>query len=229
MIENRAAHTVDMRGTAEEKFVLRIKKLYQKALNSVNGQKNNASGQIQYRIETLPDGEEITVIDTEQDVFDGKPVQTYSAIARKVLLEKFKGQVLPLGENDLVRFKAKQAEEYTYPSNPIDVHTLEYEGKMRAAPELNNLFDTAEYSHWAKDQKNHAVATLGFDYYKVKFIAGGHLFDGFVNIANLEKGRLFYDITKIKEIPASSGKYATLLAQSTSTFGNLNNISISKQ
>lgn len=48
MIENRAAHTVDMRGTAEEKFVLRIKKLYQKALNSVNGQKNNASGETQY-------------------------------------------------------------------------------------------------------------------------------------------------------------------------------------
>ena len=220
---------VKLRGTAEEKFILRTEKLYQKALNSVNGQKNNASGETQYRIETLPDGEKITVIDTEQDVFDGKPVQTYSAIARKVLLEKFKGQVLPLGENDLVRFKAKQAGEYTYPSNPIDVHTLEYEGKMRAAPELNNLLATAEYSHWAKDQKNHAVATLGFDYYKVKFIAGGHLFEGLVNIANSEKGRLFYDITKIKEIPASSGKYATLLAQSTSTFGNLNNISISQQ
>ena len=220
---------VKLRGTAEEKFILRTEKLYQKALNSVNGQKNNASGETQYRIETLPDGEKITVIDTEQDVFDGKPVQTYSAIARKVLLEKFKGQVLPLGENDLVRFKAKQAGEYTYPSNPIDVHTLEYEGKMRAAPELNNLLATAEYSHWAKDQKNHAVATLGFDYYKVKFIAGGHLFEGLVNIANSEKGRLFYDITKIKEIPASSGKYATLSAQSTSTFGNLNNISISQQ
>ena len=220
---------VKLRGTAEEKFILRTEKLYQKALNSVNGQKNNASGETQYRIETLPDGEKITVIDTEQDVFDGKPVQTYSVIARKVLLEKFKGQVLPLGENDLVRFKAKQAGEYTYPSNPIDVHTLEYEGKMRAAPELNNLLATAEYSHWAKDQKNHAVATLGFDYYKVKFIAGGHLFEGLVNIANSEKGRLFYDITKIKEIPASSGKYATLLAQSTSTFGNLNNISISQQ
>lgn len=169
------------------------------------------------------------MIDTDQDVFDGKPVQTYSAIARKLLLEKFKGQVLPLGENDLVRFQARQAGEYTYPLNPIDVHTLEYEGKMRAAPELNNLLATAEYSHWAKDQKNHAVATLGFDYYKVKFIAGGHLFEGLVNIANSEKGRLFYDITKIKEIPASSGKYATLLAQSTSTFGNLNNNSILQQ
>ena len=39
---------VKLRGTAEEKFILRTEKLYQKALNSVNGQKNNASGETQY-------------------------------------------------------------------------------------------------------------------------------------------------------------------------------------
>ena len=177
-------------------------------------------------IRTLPDGEKVTVIDTDQDRFEGVPVSAYSAVARRILLEKFKGQVLPLGENDLARFKAKQSGEYAYPSKPLDVHSVEYEAKMRAAAELDNLLETAEYSHWAKDQKHHPEATLGFDYYKVKFAAGGHLFEGLANIANSEKGRILYDITKIKEIPASSGKYATLLAQSTSTFGNLNNDSI---
>lgn len=177
-------------------------------------------------IRTLPDGERVTVIDTDQDRFEGVPVSAYSAVARRILLEKFKGQVLPLGENDLARFKAKQSGEYAYPSKPLDVHSVEYEAKMRAAAELDNLLETAEYSHWEKDKKHHPEATLGFDYYKVKFAAGGHLFEGLANIANSENGRILYDITKIKEIPASSGKYATLLAQSTSTFGNLNNDSI---
>lgn len=97
---------------------------------------------------------------------------------------------------------------------------------MRAASEFSNLLETAEYSHWANDTKNHPEATLGFDYYKVKFIVGGHVFEGLVNIANSENGRIFYDITKIKEIPDTSGKYATVVAQSTSAFGDLTNDSI---
>lgn len=177
-------------------------------------------------IRTLPDGEKVTVIDTDQDRFEGIPVSAYSAVARRILLEKFKGQVLPLGENDLARFRGKQAGEYAYPRTRYAVNSVEYKAKMRAAAELDNLLETAEYSHWAKDQKHHPEATLGFDYYKVKFAAGGHLFEGLANIANSENGRILYDITKIKEIPDTSGKYATLLAQSTSTFGNLNNDSI---
>ena len=49
-----------------------------------------------------------------------------------------------------------------------------------------------------------------------------------LDISNILRNALDGNIqgTKIKEIPASSGKYATLLAQSTSTFGNLNNDSI---
>ena len=46
------------------------------------------------------------------------------------------------------------------------------------------------------------------------------------NSANIMQDAVQYNITKIKEIPDTSGKYATPLAQSTSTFGNLNNDSI---
>ena len=176
---------------------------------------------MKFSIETAPDGEKITVINQGQEAFAEKPVSSYSAIARKILLDQFKGQVLPLRERDLARFRGKQAGEYAYPSNPLDVRTNEYEAKMRAASEFSNLLETAEYSHWANDTKNHPEATLGFDYYKVKFIVGGHVFEGLVNIANSENGRIFYDITKIKEIPDTSGKYATVVAQSTSAFGDL--------
>ena len=52
---------VKLRGTAEEKFILRTEKLYQKALNSVNGQKNNASSETQYSFseQKIPSYEEL--------------------------------------------------------------------------------------------------------------------------------------------------------------------------
>ena len=143
-----------------------------------------------------------------------------------MLLENFRGQVLPLSENDLARFKSDAAGEYAYPRTQYETDSAEYSAKMRAAPELDNLLSTAEYSHWAKDNKNHPEATLGFDYYKTKFILDGHLFEGLINIANSENGRVFYDITKIKEIPASSGKYAARLARPSSTFGNLSDTTV---
>ena len=214
------------RETREEaRFLQQAERMYEKALANADGRR---TGKSQYRIETLPDGEKITVIDKSQDVFKGKPVSAYSSIARRLLLDKFKGQVLPLSDSDLARFQSRQAGEYAYPRTQYAKDSLEYEAKMRAAAELDSLLETAEYSHWAKDGKNHPEATLGFDYYRVKFAVGGHLFEGLVNIANSENGRILYDITKINEIPDTSGKYATLLAQSTSTFGNLNNDSISQ-
>ena len=67
---------------------------------------------MKFSIETAPDGEKITVINQGQEAFAEKPVSSYSAIARKILLDQFKGQVLPLRERDLARFRGKQAGEY---------------------------------------------------------------------------------------------------------------------
>ncbi|MBS7315635.1 MAG: hypothetical protein KIG74_04410, partial [Clostridiaceae bacterium] len=136
--------------------------------------------------------------------------------------------MLPLSENDLARFKSDAAGEYAYPRTQYETDSAEYSAKMRAAPELDNLLSTAEYSHWAKDNKNHPEATLGFDYYKTKFILDGHLFEGLINIANSENGRVFYDITKIKEIPDTSGKYAARLTRPSSTFGNLSDTTVTQ-
>lgn len=180
-----------------------------------------------YSIKTADDGSKYVEIDTDQHLFDNAPKKSYAAIAKRVLLERFAGQTLPLGESDLARLEANQAGEYAYPRKQYDVHSAEYAAKMRAATELDNLLETAEYSHWAKDTKNHKEATLGFDYYKTKFVVDGHSFEGLVNIANSESGRIFYDITKIEEIPDTRGKPATGMAQSASSFGNLNTNSIS--
>lgn len=196
-----------------------------RSAKAVNGGSTAANG-ISMSIETLPDGERITVIDQGQDAFAGQPVQRYPAIAKKILLDRFRGQTLPLGEYDLARLTARQAGEYAYPHVQYGADSLENKAKMRAAPELDHLLETAEYSHWAADTKNHPEAMLGFDYYTVRFAAGGHLFEGLINIANSENGRTLYDVTKIREIPDTQGKYADLLSRSTSSFGNLSDDSI---
>lgn len=181
-----------------------------------------------YSIKSTPNGDKYVEIDTDQHLFDNAPKKSYAAIARRVLLDRFAGQTLPLGENDLARLEANQTGEYAYPRKQYEIHSAEYAAKMRAATELDNLLETAEYSHWAKDTKNHKEATLGFDYYKTKFVVDGHSFEGLVNIANSESGRIFYDITKIEEIPDTRDKPATGMAQSASSFGNLDTNSISE-
>ena len=61
-----------------------------------------------------------------------------------MLLENFRGQVLPLSENDLARFKSDAAGEYAYPRTQYETDSAEYSAKMRAAPELDNLLEKAD-------------------------------------------------------------------------------------
>lgn len=182
-----------------------------------------------YRIETTEDGKRFVVIDEGQDVFKGKPRSAWAAIAKRVLLDKFAGQTLPLSDNDLARLRRAQAGEYAYPSFKLDIRSPQYEAKMKSAPELNNLLETAEYSYWAEDTKNHPEAEYGFDYYKTEFRVGDKTFEGLINIGNSRKGRIFYDITRIREIPATPASAQPLWRKSASgSQGPLSENSISK-
>lgn len=167
------------------------------------------------------DGNPVTVIKTAENRFDRAPKTAYANIAKKLIMSKYAGQTLPLGENDLVRITKASGGEYGYPSNQLDTSSKEYNAKMRASAELHNLLENSTYDHWAPDRKNHAEATLGFDYYKTVFIVDGKVFEGLINIANSENGRVFYDITNIKEVSDYTRKYVAPLARSSSTFGNL--------
>lgn len=167
------------------------------------------------------DGNPVTVIKTAENRFDRAPKTAYANIAKKLIMSKYAGQTLPLGKNDLARITKASGGEYGYPSNQLDTSSKEYNAKMRASAELHNLLENSTYDHWAPDRKNHAEATLGFDYYKTVFIVDGKVFEGLINIANSENGRVFYDITNIKEVSDYTRKYVAPLARSSSTFGNL--------
>lgn len=181
-----------------------------------------------FSIQELENGERIAVIEDGQDEFDRAKPSQYAAIAKRVIMRKFVGQTLPLATEDLARINRNAAGEYAYPSNRLEAGTTEYNAKMRASTELADLLAVSEFSHWAEDHKNHDAAELGFDYYTTKFEVDGHLFEGLINIANSNSGRTLYDVTKIREIPATSRKPATLMAQSAPTFGNLSGESVSQ-
>lgn len=163
----------------------------------------------------------IVVVDTDQNLFEGADPKSYPAIARRYIKEKFQGQVLPVGEEDAARIGPKAAGEFVYPAQ--DLPPKDRQAKLRAATELNNLLETAEYAYSAPDVKAHPhkEGSLGWDYYTTRFQLGGKTFEGTINIANSPNGRVFYDITKIREIPGSYGMPSTPVATVTPISENL--------
>lgn len=190
-------------------------------------QETRGSPEGKFSIQELENGERIAVIEDGQNEFDRAKPSQYAAIAKRVIKREFVGKTLPLGSEDLAMIPPDAAGEYAYPAQRLITKNAN-NAKMRASAELNNLLEVSEFSHWARDLKKHPEATLGFDYYTTKFEVGGHLFEGLINIANSEKGRVFYDITKIKEIPGTIEKRATPMAQSASDSGDLSGESVSQ-
>lgn len=190
-------------------------------------QETRGSPEGKFSIQELENGERIAVIEDGQNEFDRAKPSQYAAIAKRVIKREFVGKTLPLGSEDLAMIPPDAAGEYAYPAQRLIAKNAN-NAKMRASAELNNLLEVSEFSHWARDLKKHPEATLGFDYYTTKFEVGGHLFEGLISIANSEKGRVFYDITKIKEIPGTIEKRATPMAQSASDSGDLSGESVSQ-
>ena len=71
---------------------------------------------------------------------------------------------------------------------------------MRAGTELDNLLEVAQFVKHEADDGRHPDAVRGWDKYKTYFtIDGKTIFEGEISIKLLERGDLFYDITKIKD------------------------------
>ena len=204
-------------GTKQEKLVAKAEALYRDALM---GPYRSGEG-AQYSLQTNPDGTRYVQIDTDQEIFKGVPRREWPKVARRYINEHFRGKTLPLGEYDAASIKSKASGEYAYPRKPYPVESAEFAAKMRASTELDSLMEAAEYMYSADDMKNHSEATAGWDYYKVKFILGGHVFEGIINIANGENSRQFYDITKIREVPDVSTESDTSLVRPSPAFRNL--------
>lgn len=154
-----------------------------------------------FSIRTI-DGESVVVIDTDQDIFEGADVKDYPKIVRKYMLDKFQGKVFPVGTSSAF-VNRNSVNEYTFPANRRQ-GTDNKTQKMRAGTELDNLLKVGEYIRHEADDGRHPDATRGWDYYKTRFTFDGeNIYEGIISIKLIDRGDLFYDITKIENTSAA--------------------------
>lgn len=144
------------------------------------------------------DGKPIVVIDTDQDIFEGVAQKDYPKVARRYMLDKFQGNVYPVGTSNAY-VNRRSIEEYAYSANRRASQDIRAK-KMQAGTELDNLLSVAQFIGHEADDGRHPDAVRGWDKYKTYFTFDGKtIFEGEISIKLLERGDLFYDMTKIKD------------------------------
>lgn len=183
-------------GTNHEKMMAEAERMYHDALMEpfVEG---SDSSYAKYSIQHDADGKRYVHVDTDQEIFNGKSVKEMRETARKYILDAFRGKVLPVGDGDKAFVNGRSASEYANPANRRMPDELK-SAKMRASTELDNLLAVSDKIGNVPDDGRHPEATGGWDVYRTNFEVGGEMFSGEVKIKVTDKGRLFYDVTKIE-------------------------------
>ena len=189
-------------GSKEERELAKIEKMFADVYRDAKGAKNTApEGGVKYSLMAFEkDGRRFVEIDQNQDRFDGHSADEFPGIAKDIIKEKFEGKVIGIDNKMYVNGAGRS--EYAYPSKPITDDEI-YEAKMRAAPELDNLLDAGTNFRNEPDGKDghiHPDAVGGFDYFDTLFKIGNRYFDAKVNIKNIKRGKLFTDVTQIKDV-----------------------------
>ncbi len=197
----------------------------------LNGQQRNADGTANTEAKALiihPDSEEndglfpgVTYVNVlrNQRNFDNVPVNQYSKVAEKIL-NQYIGTVIG-GENNKAFFNGTSREEYLHPRKKLT--SKKYNAKMRASSELSDIVDASSFIKHSENNEEHPniKAINGWDYYETIFRIGNRLFKGQLDICNTVKGKLFYDISKIKDITEN---LSSRITASSSLPGDNNNI-----
>lgn len=183
-------------GTNHEKLMAEAERMYHDALMEPFV-KGSDSSYAKYSIQHDADGKRYVHVDTDQEIFNGKSVKEMRETARKYILDAFRGKVLPVGDGDKAFVNGRSASEYANPANRRMPDELK-SAKMRASTELDNLLAVSDKIGNVPDDGRHPEATGGWDVYRTNFEVGGEMFSGEVKIKVTDKGRLFYDVTKIE-------------------------------
>jgi hypothetical protein len=173
----------------------RGRKLFERALGRRGVAENR---EMQFSKGIFPDGENYTIVDTDQHLFDGVDLKKYPKIAKRIILNKYKGQVIGV-EPDSAYVNKISANEYAYPAKRNNETSIK-NAKMKASTELHNLVETGKKIGHENDDGRHPEAIGGWDKYKSTFRIEDRFFQGELSIMITKRGRVFYDMTKIKDI-----------------------------
>lgn len=186
-------------GSKEARELEKVKRAFDKAFREM-GTKNTADSGAKYSLnEFAQDGRRYVEIDQEQSRFDGHSVEDYPRIAKDIINEKFNGKVIGIDNKMFVNGAGR--DEFANPSKRIPDEY--YEAKMRTAGELDNLLDAGANFRNAPDGADghvHKDVTGGFDYFDTLFKIGDRYYEAVINIKNVKRGKLFKDVTKIKDV-----------------------------
>ena len=150
-----------------------------------------------FSIKQLEDGRKFVDIDIEQERFAGLTTAQMQMEAKKIILERFKNKVI--GTDYTAYVKKASAEHYAYPANRRMDETQKQD-KMQAAPELDNLISASTFRENISDDGRHPAATGGIDKLDTIFRVNGRMYQAEISVLVTDHGRVFYDMTKFKDI-----------------------------
>lgn len=152
-----------------------------------------------YSLRRFEDGRRFVEIDGDTSMFNGLTKREQGALATSIIKKRFAGKVI--GVDNRVFVNGRGAGEYGFPVKELG--DVEHDAKMRASAELDNVVDAGfdfRNEPDGKDGHVHEDVTGGFDYFDAIFKIGDRYFQGTINIKNIAKGKLFKDLTKIKDV-----------------------------
>ena len=171
-----------------------VNESYKKYLHSKTGDTST-----RYSLMAFEDGKRFVDVQTDQSQFDGLSEKESGKLATKIIKSRFAGKVI--GTDNRVFVNGRTASEYTMPSRKLNGGN--YEAKMRASTELDNLIDTGTNFRTEADGKDghvHPNMTGNFQYFDTIFKVGDEYYKGVINIMPVERGLLLKDITKIENV-----------------------------
>lgn len=145
------------------------------------------------------DGTRFVNVEVDQDMFDGLTVAQMNALAKKIIKERYSGNVV--GIDNPVFVNGNSAEKHVYFAPKTEESIVE--AKARASTELDNLIDAGRNFRTAPDGADghvHPDAVGGFSYFDTIFKVGNEYYEGVVNIKNNGRGKLYHGVTKTKNI-----------------------------
>lgn len=196
--ERAAKMTLEQVADAIRAEMMSGKRFGEKAERSGQAERSSAisTGGMRFSVAKFSSGKNYVNVDVDQHLFDGKNGKEIQKIARKVIKDRFRGKVIGTTPKNAY-VKTKTAEEFAYGGKPMEGEVKE--AKMRSSTELDNLLAVSEHKWHENDNGSHPEAVGGWDYYETIFKVGDKLFTGKINIMNNKKGRVFYDVTSVKE------------------------------
>lgn len=176
-----------VKGSQEATYMEQVKAKFDKAYES-KGKAIKSDTDIKYSIQKDDIGDYVN-IDTGQNIFKRVSEHGYRKIARKYILEHFRGEHTANDGTKLYVGK-KGAGKYAYGTPVNSMH----ETKMRLTPEVANVIRIAKLSNTMPPIKKDAKFSH-YKYYKADIKLDGNWFEGLVILGkNAQDEYEFYDI-----------------------------------